>query len=63
MREGNTADATRTDQKALLVFAHRLWDDAEAKAKKNSKPKKVLHRQYMVFVCKWTKAEATTVLR
>jgi hypothetical protein len=32
MRKGNTADATRTEQKALLVFAHRLWDDVEAQA-------------------------------
>jgi hypothetical protein len=63
MRKGITVVATRTEQKALLVFTHRLWDDAKTKTKKNFEPKKVLYGKYMVLICKWAKTEAATVLR
>ena len=62
MRTRTAADLA-TSQKALLVFAYRLWDDSETKAEKDSQPKKVLHWQHLVFICQWSQTEAAALLR
>ena len=62
MRTRTAADL-KAGQKALLVFAYRLWDDAETKAEKDSQPKEVLHGQHLVFFDQWSQAEAAAILR
>ena len=62
MRTGTAADLAAS-QKALLVLTYRLWDDSKTEAKKDSQPKKVLHRQHLVFICQWSQTEAAALLR